>query len=289
MNSYRFNLDEWLPRIPLESTAFGEDAFIYSGEIITSPYHLCQNEHLRNALRDQLVWGESVDMDVFVMAKGEPQERHVTKVSGLPYWPSAKPWPTGPKGKPLFFVAQFCFADSQDLTGQLPGDILLIFSRDKYFKSLKFEWLPLGLNDLIQPAAVPTPPSSGTPCYGLICRTKNYPSAEPKPEVAGAEFLKVGGLDVHGHFRVTEYQATQIGGRPFYIQGNPNLPGSHLCTLSSVQPDMHGRYPWVNQEEPRCPPNKFDFDDGGLKIDDMGCIYFSIDDKKRLHYTAQSY
>src|SRR5690349_21146457 len=67
--NYRLNLDDWLARFPLE-----ESHGSYSAEIITSPWHLSQNEHLRRELRGSFEWGRAVPMDVFVMAEGEPDE-----------------------------------------------------------------------------------------------------------------------------------------------------------------------------------------------------------------------
>src|SRR5437879_1094826 len=133
MKNYAFNINEWLTRFPL----IAEHAR-FSGQHITSPWHICQNEQLRGEMRDQFVWGPAVPVDLFIMADGEPADRHVTKIGGLPYR-SGTPWPTmrdgeppygsaTPRarmrdGEPLLFLAQFNFSDSKDLSGELPGDL----------------------------------------------------------------------------------------------------------------------------------------------------------------------
>ena len=93
-------------------------------EPITGPYHLAVIEQYRDERAANLIVPERVETDVFVFAKGEPKTRAVTKVGGLPYWPKNRDWPCGKDGDPLTFLAQVCFADSHDLVGALPGDVL---------------------------------------------------------------------------------------------------------------------------------------------------------------------
>jgi hypothetical protein len=176
--NYRFDIDEWLPRFPLRPEY---DRF--SGDIITSPRHICNNEQLRKAAHDQFDWGEAVPMDVFIMAVGEPPNRHATKIGGMPYRPAKTPWPTGKDGKPMSFLAQINFADSRDLTGELPGDVLLVFTPDAhdYIESLHFEWQALGLTELISPDALPDQAWRPEPCYGHIYRTVSYPEVNCSP------------------------------------------------------------------------------------------------------------
>ena len=58
-------------------------------------------------------------------------ECSVTKVAGLPYRAAGLPWPLTDDGRPMTFLAQFCFEESRDLVGKLPGDVLLIFAEDR--------------------------------------------------------------------------------------------------------------------------------------------------------------
>ena len=129
--NYKFRIEDWLLRFPL-----GENAERYSGENVTSPCDVCNNELLRREMQDQYRWGPAVPVDIFVMAEGEPEKRNVTKIGALPYRPANASWPTGSNGQPMLFVAQFNFADSKDLTGELPGDILLVFADDSSDQSV---------------------------------------------------------------------------------------------------------------------------------------------------------
>ncbi|NQT13137.1 MAG: DUF1963 domain-containing protein [Planctomycetes bacterium] len=127
MVNYEFRLEEWLDRLPLDDE-YARSCGRFSGTEITSPSDICINERLRAEVREQVDWGPAVPVDVFVMATGEPRDRHVTKIGGLPYRPASKPWPKSQDRQPMTFLAQFCFADSKDLVGDLPGEVLLVFA-----------------------------------------------------------------------------------------------------------------------------------------------------------------
>jgi len=45
-------------------------------------------------------------VDIFVMAEGEPDNRWITKIGGVPYRPAAASWPQSCNGDPMAFVAQ---------------------------------------------------------------------------------------------------------------------------------------------------------------------------------------
>ncbi len=98
-------------------------------EDISSPFDLYSVETLRDHFG--LRYAGGIPTDVFVFGKGEPPKPEITKIGGLPYWPSSKPWPTTHDGKPIHFLAQFNFADSKDVTGELPGQLLLVFVEDE--------------------------------------------------------------------------------------------------------------------------------------------------------------
>ena len=275
--NYRFDLDEWLPRCPLIQR-YGH----YSGQPITGPCDICQNEHLRRALRDQFDWGDPVPVDVFVMADGEPPDRHGTQVGGLPYRPASAPWPADRGGRPLQFVGQVGFADSRDITGPLPGDILLVFADlDEAEDSPFVEWQPLGLQDLTRPDQIPELEYDIAPCHGYVCRTASYPNAR----FLGGEDQEptIDGMRVDQALLLLQYQATQIGRAPFFVQEtDAEMPGTPLCVINSVQPDMHARWPWVNSEEPRMAEDELRYDDDYLMIGDAGCLYFSIDESGQI-------
>jgi hypothetical protein len=226
------------------------------------------------------------------MAEGEPPDRHVTKTGGLPYRPAQMPWPVTDDGTPMSFLAQINFADSKDITGSLPGDLLLVFTPDSdgCIERLHTEWQMLGHGDLISTNAIPEQAWRPDPCYGHIFRTTSYPDAKRQPEAADTEYPMCRGLEIWSDFHLLQYQATQIGTAPFFIQpGDDDLPGRVLCAISSVQPPQHEPYPWVNHSEPLMPEDVWRYDDNYLMLGDMGCIYISIDDAGDLHFTESCY
>jgi hypothetical protein len=284
LGNYRFDIDKWLPRFPLE-----ERYERYCGEIITSPWDICQNEQLRREVQNEFDWGPAVPVDIFIMAQGEPADRHVTKIGGLPYRPAAASWPTRSDGDPMRFLVQFNFNDSRDLTGKLPGDVLLVFQAgDEMPFMLHFEWQPLGLSELISPDHVPEQANAFDPCYGHIYRTVSFPKAARRN--TSSKYPQCRGKDLWSAYLLTQYQAMQIGKAPFFIQaGKEQLPGRLLCTFSSVQPDQRHPFPWINHPEQLMPEGDFRYDSNYLMIADMGCIYISIDDKGQLQTLDMCY
>lgn len=286
MKNYRFNIDDWLPRFPLDLNADR-----YAADIITGPCHICINELLRRELEGQYDWGTPVPMDIFVMAEGEPYDRHVTKLGGLPYRPARSPWPETSSGDAKVFVAQFNFCDSTDITGDLPGEILLVFGDGSsgHIESLTFEWQRLGIEDLVTAEAIPKQLGSFDPCYGHIYRSVSFPDAKEKPSVRRQRGPTCRGKFLGQSYLLPLYQATQIGSAPFFTQRDPGLPGRILCTISSVQPDQHRRFPWINHPQSLMPEGKWNRHLNYLMIDDMGCFYISIDENSQLHWHESGY
>jgi len=280
--NYEFDLQMWMDRFPL-TERYGH----LSGEpIITSPNDLCNREWLRQLLEDKYTWGAPVPVDIFVMSRGEPENRAATKIGGLPYRPAGTAWPKFKSGAPMALIAQFNFTNSVDIVGKQRGDVLLAFGgedEDGLINVAHFEWHRLGLTDLIRSEQMPDDCLKILPCYGNRCRVMSYPDAKRKfegmhPVVDGKEILSP-------QF-VATLNGTQIGRAPYYVQASDSrLPGRPLCCISSVQPAMHGPYPWVNVAEPHCKPDDWDFGslDGYLMIGDAGSIYISIDRFGRLH------
>jgi hypothetical protein len=282
--NYEFPLDDWLPRFPLR-----ERHNRYSGGDITSPCDLCNIEWLRRGMVDQYDWGRPVPVDVFVMSKGEPENRFATKIGGLPYRPRNLPWPCTPTGRPLALVAQFNFTNSTDIVGDLPGDLLLVFGDNSggMIQPLHMEWQSLGIQDLARPVDMPGDCMTIAPCFGNRCRMNSYPDAV---RITDSKYPQCQGKDVWSHYCIPQLQATQIGRAPYFIQaGDDSLPGQPLCTIASVQPDKHQPYPWVNVPEPLCRKGERRFDGGELMIGDLGCIYIFIEEDGTLHSSESCY
>jgi hypothetical protein len=187
------------------------------------------------------------------------------------------------------FLGQICFVDSRDHCGPLPGDVLLVFADPVTVGSFAFEWSNLGVDGLVEPDTFPRGASPIHPCYGYILRVMNYPLARPKRRHA-TERLTCRGLQVGGDFLLFQYQATQIGRAPFFIQTVPELRGRMLCCLSSINPDAFGSFPWINEPEPLRNGYRMTGDYGGyLSFGDMGCLYCSIDEHGCVFAEEQQY
>jgi hypothetical protein len=242
------------------------------GEAITSPHDLFSVEALRD--RFALRVGRAVPADVFVFGMGEPPRPDCTQVGGKPYWPADRIWPADEHGSPYRFLAQINFADSTDLVGPLPGDLLLIFTGEEddwYWEPMRvhFEWVPLGAP--VGPEVDRSTTSfAGGPFFGAIRRTADYPDAYkmvPEPEIGRSYNLPI-------------LNGTKIGGVPHFIQGRANVSGQFLCQLGSIQAAAFTPYPWVNSPDPLG----FAFDQTGIYgaensmvFGDMGSFYIFRD------------
>ena len=122
------------------------------------------------------------------------------------------------------------------------------------------------------------------PCYGYACRTVSYPDAKLIASYREDDDPLLDGKPVGASFFLPQYVGTQIGSAPFFIQGNPDLPGRLICTLGSVEPSLEQPFPWVNRS---APLSREDVDHPAtryLSIGDSGCYYISIDEEDNLHW-----
>ena len=217
-------------------------------DIVVGPGPVAVNEQLR---AEAIAAGERpvrrVPTDVMVWAMGEPTNRAVTKIGGLPYRPADVVWPTDENGEPLRFIGQLCFADSRDILPGLPGDVLLVFGDENALveepEHLVFEWWPL----------------------------TTVPLVSEVPAVDGALGI------YHAHLHRTDdwddamFEGTKIGGLPKFIQEVPDISGTFIGTLGSISVPDDQRHPFVNAAEPRgCS------DDNDLMIGDMGSLYLFV-------------
>ncbi len=262
------------------------------GEQISSPYDLYAVERLRD--EHGLRKGTAVSTDVFVMGVGAPKARHVTKVSGLPFWPRSREWPGASEDSPYQFLAQFNFADSHDLVPKLPGEILLVFvpqdDEDWLWETdrMRFEWVSAAEGNLIPSLPAGVGRYSKSEWYGVLHRTCDYPD---QGKIARK-------LEVDQPYDLPIINGTKIGGAPHRIQtqmeyrvdphsgwlmGSPSGQKEpemrFLCQLTSIQAEPNVPYPWTNREEKLT--LAFDAkgiygDDNQCLFGDMGSIYFFL-------------
>lgn len=275
---YEFHLEAWLPHIKPISVRD-----VYSGNIVTGPYDLCENEWLRRGMADQFEWGKAVPTDVFIWALGEPEDRTVTKLGGLPYRAADQPWPMR-GGKPLAFLAQVNFTKSKDITGELPGDVLLIFGSDEpgLCEPHHAEWQKLGIKNLTCEPAVKTRVRA---YHGYRCRTTNYPEAKAKYT---GNYPKAYGKNVWYSYHAVHYQATSIGTAPFFIQNEAEMSGRCLCAISSITYGYKTPWPFVGHPE-QIDVNQQAEPGEGLCMGDVGCIYVFIEEDGKLSLTWSCY
>jgi hypothetical protein len=181
------------------------------------------------------------------------------------------------------FAAQVCFADSQDLVGSLPGDVLLVFfDYDVYYDTfdpsvLHLEWVSLGESDLISEEDMPQTEFKYAPYFAQIHRTYDYPDAE-----AGFD-------EYFCSYQLNVIEGTKIGGVPRWIQDDPGLPGRFICAIGSVSPIWYRPHPFVNVPEPldqsyKQPENQYDF-----MWADVGSLYVFLDEQGKLQWDVQFY
>ena len=244
--------------------------------------------------------GKTVPTDIHVLALGEPKRRDVTKVGGVPYRPRAKPWPETSDGKPMTFLAQFRFAESKDIVGDLPGDILLVFAADLDFyeyedeEQLKFEWYPLGLRELIRRDAPVFKDREFVTCYGVRHRTvdflRNIP-AEVLQKVIPTRIL--GGYPIEfAALQVSRLAGVKTGGLPMYFYSRKErpdlyLPGRFLCSIGTIIPMHEQPFPWHNRRD-QIPLGENLSEELNLEVCDGFVLNMAIDDSQQLHWALQS-
>ncbi len=228
----------------------------------------------------------AVPCDVFVWGVGEPPDRRLTRVGGVPWLPRRTPWPV--IGDVVTtFLCQFDFRDSRDLRGQrvsgaLPGDLLLVFVADDSAalsgddQAMRFVWVSAEETDIVTAAEVPKPscPFNFVTAWGVRYRTADIPSKweeayEIPEDAAGGRCWSLPVL-----------WGSKIGGVPYNSQENQTeQPPDYLCQLVSIQAS-NTRWPWVDREAPLQ-----DFGSDGihedkncLMIGDMGEVTFFLRD-----------
>jgi|GEM_PF-2436013 len=229
-----------------------------------SPISILVGEYYRKmALTSGRKLGRKIPVDQFTFGRGEPRERYLTKLHGLPYRPRNLSWPTDESGRPLTFLAQFSFVDSSDHMNGLPGDVLLIFIRN--FKEppypgiwLEFEWHRLGIEDLIM--ETPAPELPFPTCYGVRHRTWDFPNESLAMPVfqslVDARKISSDASYLAQCVRAMAiYPGMKIGGSPYWfepskISSEHRNRGTFLCAFNGLSVVSDTPYPFVNQPEP---------------------------------------
>ena len=230
--------------------------------IVVGPSSVAVNEQLK---QEALTTGEPASArlptDVAIWARGESENRAVTKIGGLPYRPSGSPWPRE-RTRPMRFIAQLSFVDSLDLVPSLPGDILLVFGDDEALvaepERLVFEWWPSTLSRGSLVSEMPLADEVLAPFHAVLHRTEDWETAI--------------------------FEGTKIGGVPRFIQDEPIAAGPFIGAIGSISVAPDQRHPFVNVEEPPGWSR-----DNNLMIGDMGSLYLFIDPDGKVQAVSQCY
>jgi hypothetical protein len=283
------DLAKWTCVFPLENERNRQGRGYWPGHShldgycrVTSPLSLAVNEQIRRVIIEEPLAQWRVPSDVFVFGEGPPPHPAATKIGGIPYRPREQVWPKGAKSRPLTFLAQICFADSGDIVGALPDDVLLIFGEGQQTAGncgagewdatdqvgLYFEWQPLRIDNPTREEDCPQTDWTLDEFFGVIHRTVDYPAIDP--------FMMRDGREIHAP---TVMAATKIGGVPYWDQYPEEMPGTFLGMLTSFDPLTDVLFPFVNREDPlsadEC--HKKTVDSSYLQIGDMGHLYLFLE------------
>jgi len=267
------------------------------GDLVTcdSPIEIVCVEHFRQLASALGDLGPGVPVDRFAFGCGEPGERFVTKVNGLPYRPMDAPWPTCADGSPMAFLMQLCFADSTDYIGALPGDVLLVFvaqmegwtgivgpSFNPYDPdALRFEWHRLGLQDLATESTAVPPRFEFPTCYGVRHRSCDYSSEQAERLLAQVDPVKAPStseprLD-EGNCPFMRYFGTKIGGVPLWSRRLAfEPPGRFIGCFTGVACSTT-IYPWTNQRKPLTDRESLS-DQNFLSVGNGAILFYLRDD-----------
>lgn len=224
--------------------------------------------------------GEGIETDVLVWGMGPPSRSAASKIGGVPHRPANAPWPRDKRGDPAQFLAQLCFADSQDLvrrafaadpcTDCLPDEVMVMFATDATGRwdgdetgeiPLIFEWWPVVLPKRMTLADMPSRAAPFGEYHAQLHRTFDYPRV-PRDHPL---------FKPNRSWLLDELQATKIGGSPHWIQGHEARPGTYLASLSHMVP-YGDRWPLFNHPNPML-----NADAPGIPLGDSGCVVFYLD------------
>jgi len=180
----------------------------------------------------------------------------------------------------MVFLCQFCFADSRDIVGRLPGDVMVVFARTKddplpaktiaeiigcgaslivnplYDDSLKVEWYPLGLDRLATTQEIPDTSIVFPTCYGVRHRSRDYIDvsrtvrglARVLPSYLLPEKEQTTAFVLHA---LARHYGTKIGGIPFGFDPPEVEPGGkYIASFAGASFPSECLYPTVDHSEP---------------------------------------
>jgi hypothetical protein len=182
---------------------------------------------------------DATEVDLFLWQYEFQDSSPTTRLGGLPWRESGKPWPRGVEsGIPLCFLGQLNFVDSSDvLSGKLPDDVLLLFGgwsngRVDLYQPIQLEWSPTKLKEPCRLREVPWTGQLPFTLTGVRHRIRQY------PHTPMAFFGEDSLYDA-------EWYGTIIG-RSAFLTGNADPVDDLIACVSSLSSDASKPWPLTN-------------------------------------------
>jgi hypothetical protein len=264
-------------------------------DVAGGPYCVAINEQIRRKAGGSAILGPSLPTDVFVLGIGEPKQRDVTKIGGVPFRPAKLRWPSTTEG-PMTFLVQYQFAQSKDIVGDVPGDVLLVFTTERHLYAeapcFRFEWHSSEIDELVKFSDVPRSGLEFVSCFGVRHRTVDYlddsRALRAIESVVTDKNLTADDGELSNR-RAYRNNGLKIGGAPFWLnEDDPRLSsikGRFLCSLTHVCPYAEIPYPWINVPSPL--PLNVPAADEWLYWFDGFTLNFFIEKNGRVRFYAQ--
>jgi hypothetical protein len=252
-------------------------------EAINGPRDACLLVRIREFLSGIMPLGPPSPTDIFLLATGRGDLRRGCGIGGMPYMRRGRPWPESQSGRPLPFVAQFDFADSRDIVGDLPGELLLLFGRPGSSESLVIRWeTALPRDQLVQIDDIPIQPEISQ-FRGVRWRTSSYPQCDDR-EYDGGNATLADGTEITDIPNALTPLGFQIGAHPFMPLWQLSLGKDErvLCSMCTVYPIPDVPYPFVDHPDPislaESRAYAVNFSEIDLRSDGFAVIYVIADD-----------
>ena len=256
---------------------------------------------IRDALAQRVSPLPTRPCDAFVMACGDAGQSHWTRFGGIPHRPDGQRWPRSRSGSPLTFVIQFCLADSRDIVGETPGDVLLVFMDGDYLDcsnpdSLQFEWQPLDIPNLSGVNPYPEAVWQQFTGFGMRIRTLDFEDVDKvaefvTPLAIASQNMRY--LDIYYDVLAKQFAripGPKIGGLPLWYWESSASMLAHgdrfIASFGGFAAGWDSSWPWANRERPLSTEerlstrNHVDFYDGfvvNIFLGRDGCVKWRAD------------
>lgn len=217
---------------------------------IVGPIDVRYAIRIRKLLEDYIDVKRSCLMDVFVLSIGEPPQRDITKIGGIPYLSRRRKWPLSNSGVPLPFLAQFDFRESHDIVDGLAGNLLLVFGNLGGEDGFKLLWQDCGIaeGELVNAKDIPNNLEFIPLFWGKRWRVENYAEYESDERLDDISYKLNDGSSVQMFQFAMQLAGMTIGRCPFILNGSDVKQNGEkiLCTLTMIAPALHSPFPFIN-------------------------------------------